>query len=389
MYDQNIDTTTTLMIPKHEVIKYNTKQIIEDKIASNFTTTVYRKDSLEKIDSKIFDIFSVDWAFNIAISEFGYLACIDKYMSVYRIHDNGIWSGNNNKQLSLEQSIVEYNIFFQGKYQKFFDKVEPVLEVNEPVLEVNEPKNKKIIKKSHIRVKKNNRIIKGNMREIEKDAFMKQHTNVLKRKRKILINLRKNVGDKMKRKVLIKTQPLISYQKLNIGCGDQYFDNDWLNIDIIEQVRPNYLQLDILKNFPFKNIKLIYNEHFIEHLTKEEGIYFIKNCFDSLDPGGILRIATFNIDNIIDNCHSQNTEWKESCQTEKAGLSHLTKCGFLNATFGNWGHKFVYNPEEIVDSFRQGGFTNIKECDFNISENPELCARETRFYSTLIFEGHK
>jgi predicted SAM-dependent methyltransferase len=179
--------------------------------------------------------------------------------------------------------------------------------------------------------------------------------------------------------------------KLHIGCGNNYFDNTWLNVDLLD-VKPtgiNYLFLDVLKKFPFKGVELIYCEHFIEHLTKEEGINFIKNCYKSLKIDGVLRIATFDLDTMIDNCHSTNNKWKEDCGAKKLGLDHTTRGEFLNMLFNAWGHKFAYNREDMEDIFRKGGFKNLTFCDINKSTHKDLCNQETRFNSKLIIEGLK
>jgi len=49
-----------------------------------------------------------------------------------------------------------------------------------------------------------------------------------------------------------------------------------------------------MRNLPMKGVKDntyngIYNEHFIEHLTKQEGISFLKEMLRIMQPGGILR----------------------------------------------------------------------------------------------------
>jgi len=379
MYDQNIDTTTTLMIPKHEVIKYNTKQIIEDKIASNFTTTVYRKDSLEKIDSKIFDIFSVDWAFNIAISEFGYLACIDKYMSVYRVHNNGLWSAEKDKKNAVQKSVIEYDKFFNMKYAESFNK-----------LKINT-----VLEKRHSIIKKRPRRLLTNRRtqEVVKERLLCENTKALKRKRIV-------TSQRIKNRLIVKPKIRdinMVHDKLHIGCGENYLKNNWLNVDLNPTPSKEilngaqYKSLNLITRFSFVNIKYIYSEHFIEHLDNNQGIQLIKNCFNSLIDGGVCRVATFDLDILVDTCRSDNKDWAiDYCVDDLKLLGHVkTRGQLLNDTFYNWEHKYVYNKEDLSNVFEMSGFKNIKYCQINESDHPDLKNLETRINSTLIIEGTK
>lgn len=179
----------------------------------------------------------------------------------------------------------------------------------------------------------------------------------------------------------------IENKKLNIGSGGVYFDG-WLNIDLNSEKAD--MKLDVRRSLPFNNIDLIYCEHFIEHLTKQEAETFIKNCYKILKSNGVIRIATFDLDNLIDNCHSMNDEWRETCEVERLGLNSCkTRAEFLNLAFHGWGHQYLYNNEELENLIKIGGFTKYRFCEINQSEVEELCNRESRFNSTAIIEGIK
>jgi len=217
--------------------------------------------------------------------------------------------------------------------------------------------------------------------------------NLLERKAKVLTNMRK-ISRKKPNIITINNNINTTYKesnKLHIGCGDNYFDNNWLNVDLLNVNPPNvnYLSLNVLESFPFRDIELIHSEHFIEHLTKEEGVAFTRNCYNSLKSGGVLRISTFDLDALVDNCHSMNDQWKESCETKRLNLDSATRGEFLNMAFSSWGHKFAYNREDLEDIFRKGGFKTINVCKINQSDYEELRNREIRFNSELIIEGIK
>ncbi len=86
--------------------------------------------------------------------------------------------------------------------------------------------------------------------------------------------------------------------KLNLGCGDVYFD-DWVNIDMESEKAD--LKHDLRSPLPYddSSADYIYNEHFIEHLTVKEGLVFLSDCYRVLKKGGVLRIATPDLDYLL------------------------------------------------------------------------------------------
>ena len=89
--------------------------------------------------------------------------------------------------------------------------------------------------------------------------------------------------------------------KLHIACGRNYKEG-WINIDISRKVRKDF-RIDINKGLPFPNrsVDFIFSEHFIEHLSYDKGLFFLKEAHRILKPGGVIRTAFPDIDKIIDS----------------------------------------------------------------------------------------
>src|SRR5215469_1479512 len=86
--------------------------------------------------------------------------------------------------------------------------------------------------------------------------------------------------------------------KLHIGCGDHPIEG-WINTDLnpcMMGVGP----MDATKTFPFVDnfFTHIFSEHMIEHITKEEGEFMLRECFRVLKPGGKIRISCPGRENI-------------------------------------------------------------------------------------------
>jgi len=175
-------------------------------------------------------------------------------------------------------------------------------------------------------------------------------------------------------------------QKLHIGCGDIYFKG-WTNVDL--ESNKADLKWNMLNPLPYKHdsIDFIYNEHFIEHLTVEEGLGVIKNFHKILKQGGALRIATIDLDYIV---HKYNFFWKNQDWIKTHKYQWIkTKAEMMNICFHEWGHKYLYNEEELKRRLEEAGFKKIKSVKFNKSGFEELKNRETRKDSKLILEAIK
>lgn len=88
---------------------------------------------------------------------------------------------------------------------------------------------------------------------------------------------------------------------LNLGCGSRYH-KDWINIDFVSNNK-DILAYDLLKGIPCRDntFDVVYHSHLIEHFPKENAVNFIKECYRVLKPGGIIRIATPNLEEIVKN----------------------------------------------------------------------------------------
>ena len=85
---------------------------------------------------------------------------------------------------------------------------------------------------------------------------------------------------------------------LNLGCGYRYHQS-WTNVDFIS-TGPNVLAHNLLQGTPFddNNFDVVYHSHVLEHFNKGDGKKFIQECYRVLKPGGVLRIAVPNLEQI-------------------------------------------------------------------------------------------
>jgi len=151
--------------------------------------------------------------------------------------------------------------------------------------------------------------------------------------------------------------------RLHVGCGAVILDG-WINSDLV--LSPGLdLVLDGRSPLPFRNgsARFVFAEHFIEHLTREEGLAFLSECRRVLDPDvGVLRVSTPNLDWVW----RTHYRYPADDETKRQGAHHL------NMAFHGWGHRHLYNDVVLADGLREAGFARVEFFDYGESDCAEL-----------------
>jgi predicted SAM-dependent methyltransferase len=165
--------------------------------------------------------------------------------------------------------------------------------------------------------------------------------------------------------------------KLHIGCGKHYL-RGWLNADL-SPASTHALALDAGAPFPFENevFQYVYSEHMIEHLEYAESLFMLSECFRVLKRGGKIRIATPDLQFLIDLCRSDKSDLqvayiKWATDEFLAGVSLYEDTLVINNFMRTWGHKLIYDTKLLYNSLTTVGFTGITKCELNESEVTEL-----------------
>lgn len=180
--------------------------------------------------------------------------------------------------------------------------------------------------------------------------------------------------------------------KLHVGCGMVYKPG-WINIDnnSDNNIEKLDLNLDLANPLPFpdNSVDFIFNELFLEHLTVDEGKRAISEFMRVLKPHGVLRIAMPDLKNTVANYLKPKEQWVADTKElfEKFHLTYIkTQAENLNIAFREWGHKWLYDKEELARRIDELGFKNYVFCEQHKSMHAPLNNLETRKESTLIVE---
>lgn len=85
---------------------------------------------------------------------------------------------------------------------------------------------------------------------------------------------------------------------LNVGCGAR-FHPAWVNLDAVSR-SPCVREHDCRNGIPFDDnyFDVSYHSHVLEHFEVSEAAKFIKECFRVLRPGGTIRVAVPDLEQL-------------------------------------------------------------------------------------------
>jgi predicted SAM-dependent methyltransferase len=157
----------------------------------------------------------------------------------------------------------------------------------------------------------------------------------------------------------VKVQPV---ERLHIGCGRSAIPG-WVNVDQFPLPGVDRV-LDVGEGLPFANVSFLYAEHFLEHLSLQEGLAFLRGCRRALAPAGVIRLSTPNLDWVMET-HYRLRQWVSDQEA-------LEDCLKMNRAFHGWGHQFLYNRQTLAVSLSAAGFARVSFHRYGESDLPEL-----------------
>lgn len=175
--------------------------------------------------------------------------------------------------------------------------------------------------------------------------------------------------------------------RLHVGCGENFLPG-WVNADISPGAD---LIVFLEKKLPLRsgNLDRIYCEHVLEHVQYETGIYFLKEARRALRVGGRIRIAVPDLEDLI--AGYTHKDWKERFDWAKWPEYQFisTRAEMINIAFRWWGHRHLYDRDELARALSEAGFVDFQFVKHSESAFADLSGLESRADSTLIVEAAK
>lgn len=203
-------------------------------------------------------------------------------------------------------------------------------------------------------------IVGGLLRALLPDDLAAE-ANLLTReaKRRLLWRLRHGVtgADRRAREAYLRTR---AEPQLHIGCAGHLLPG-WLNTDHYPAV-PGVVHLDATRPFPFPAATFthIYSEHMIEHITFAAATGMLAECRRVLRPGGVLRIATPDLQFLLGLCSGTLTGAQQrhvAWAAREFALPAASGVFVFDRYCRGFGHRFLYDEPTLRAALEQAGFT--------------------------------
>jgi len=154
--------------------------------------------------------------------------------------------------------------------------------------------------------------------------------------------------------------------KLNFGCGDNILKG-WINHDQLLD------GLDVRKALPYNpnTAQYIFAEHLVEHLTCLEALAFLEQCYQVLEPGGVIRVAIPDLAKIrkLDGSY----EVFLNIETSFEGITTKSRRDSMRLVLTHWGHKSFWTGELLAQVLWIVGFEDLSFEEYGQSNHTELC----------------
>lgn len=207
--------------------------------------------------------------------------------------------------------------------------------------------------------------------------------------------------------------------KLNIGCGPGGQLEGYINIDnspsillgkfsaikkslwalrIIDESKfvadwSGVIRCDVSKGIHYSNdtVDKIYSSHLIEHLPRDKGVIFIRECYRILKHGGVMRLV---VPDLLFHAEQYVETTRELISREEIPSDRKIHDTFLNTIYGAYlnkrrygaEHYYMYDLPTLVSILKNSGFNNINKCEFREGADDELASFDSRPNESLHLE---
>lgn len=129
--------------------------------------------------------------------------------------------------------------------------------------------------------------------------------------------------------------------------------------------------------FVASSVDCFYSSHFLEHLYKPQALKLLEKCYDSLKPGGLMRLSVPDLEYALALYPENKKQMLESYFFVEDNSSDLAR------------HKYMYDYDMLKNILERTGFINIRRCKFLQGECPDIQKLDNRGNESLFVECRK
>ena len=201
--------------------------------------------------------------------------------------------------------------------------------------------------------------------------------------------------------------------KLNLGCGPKPFE-EWINLDkswntilykfpvlkkailktlmALKWVTDDILKYiveypenidvrkcDVTKGLPFKDssVDYIYTNNMFEHLTQENFMFVLKECYRVLKKGGVLRLV---VPDLFQHVAIYIKDKDADKFIHRLMLQGIGDERPLFVRLLSKHHLWIYDFQSISARLKKSNFNNVQKGEFGMGTIPEINIIEAQEY---------
>jgi predicted SAM-dependent methyltransferase len=152
--------------------------------------------------------------------------------------------------------------------------------------------------------------------------------------------------------IMTKSKPRSAQIRLNLGCYDKHLPG-FINVDVRPECNPDVVDDVIeLHSFDDGTVDLIYASHMLEHVRREDVHHVLRNWYNKLKTGGILRLAVPDFDAIARR-YIYTGEIEE----------------IMSPTMGSQRHDYdfhyvLFDEKSLSNALKEAGFDEVFKWDW-------------------------
>jgi predicted SAM-dependent methyltransferase len=174
----------------------------------------------------------------------------------------------------------------------------------------------------------------------------------------------------------------LTFKKYNLGCGDKLY-KDFINIGYWHQLADDtvykdvngkegtfMLNFDLRKGIPAHDgsLDLVYHSHMLEHLSYQDGISFVQECYRALAAGGKMRILVPDLELWVKAYASNDRFFLEQYRKILDKNIYVTNGAIFMGMLHNHEHKCGYDFDTIKWLLEHTGFVGVRKTLYADSE---------------------
>lgn len=144
--------------------------------------------------------------------------------------------------------------------------------------------------------------------------------------------------------------------------------------------------------WPDQSLRYIYTSHTLEHLSRRDGEYLLRECNRVLKSGGILRVVVpdliFYAKRYVDAHTEANLNSEDKISATEEFLEIVgAKSGSITSSRNP--HRWMYDSASLANFLSKVGFINVVEKHYREGQVPDLEILDTRPDDSLHMEAER